>query len=106
MLAIDENKGGKPKGKIYVLHNSADKALIGSGIKNGIDRIGRYGPYAHKNWWGRVREVKDRVHSEIRGYVEGVDYARKLSYLERQVTHTHNYEFHPKATEFYVSKKV
>jgi len=68
-----ETFNGKPKGKIYVVSNAGDKALLVSSTANWMSRIGKVGPHTKMNWMGRLYTDPQVTHPTIRPYLEGMD---------------------------------
>ena len=80
------------KGKIYVLYNAFDGALIGSQIIKGFTtRLGARG----------ARENGDKIHPDLRNKVSSYNYrANHLGWFSPN----HNYQFDKPAMKFFNSK--
>ena len=76
-----------PKGKIHVLYNPTDLALLISGIST--DRLGRTG----------AKEGDGNLHPALVGKVSSYNYRKNhMSFCEQC---THNYHFAPPALAYY-----
>jgi hypothetical protein len=103
MLSTNDN--GKPKGKVYVLHNGRDYALAASSnVKHGETRLGQVGAYQfYKSFWSGWTEKKDLIHEDIRGYVDSIDCYPKLPWGGGV---SHSYQFDKFAIDIYEEKKI
>lgn len=92
----------KPKGKIYVLTNGADYALLGSGLRNFVSRIGAVGNAQRRNWRGAWRTDESLIDDEIpKGCIENKSCNPLLPLLRKAA---HGYHFDDFAVKFYQEK--
>jgi hypothetical protein len=101
MLASGSN--GKPKGKVYVLVNGADYALLGSGWNptTFVSRLGAIGAHYRRNWFGFWTEDKKVTHPDIVDCIENVWCNSKLYLTEKT---SHSYQFLEQIVPIYQEK--
>jgi len=84
---LQKGNDGKPKGKIYVVYNPWDMALITSTGLNAEKRLGTYG------------EDEDKIRDEFKGYIKGYNIYPDLGHIEDMKKHS--YQFEVPAIKFY-----
>jgi len=87
----------KPKGKIYVVHRSTDKALLASSIVNNEKRLGSVG---YKS------QGEDTILEEYKDYLENYDIRPDLGWTGDDTLNYHSYQFEKTAIKFYFSKDL
>jgi len=94
---------GKPKGKVYVLVNGADYALIGSGWvpTEFVSRLGAIGAHYKRSWGLFWTEDKQVTHPDIVDCIENVGCNRKLYWSEKAA---HSYQFFKQIVPIYQEK--
>jgi len=92
------------KGKVYVLVNGADHALVPSGFDptKWKSRLGAVGAHYYK-WWGMWYEDKTKSHPDVRDCVENKMCNPLLGFFDKAA---HSYQFRDFAVAFYQEKHV
>jgi len=88
------------KGKVHVLTNGADYALLGSSYnpRNWITRLGLVGSAREKKWWGGWRDNESLTDDEIKGCIVNKDCNSKLPIFRKGA---HSYHFDPFAVAYF-----
>ena len=87
-------------GKVHILWNGADYALVASSwnpMGNLLTRIGLVGNNMERTWWGGMREA-DLTDDEIKGCIKNFACGPKLPYSQRTA---HSYQFNDFAVKYY-----
>jgi len=94
----------EPNGKVYVLVNGADYALVASGLdpSKWVSRLGAVGAHYFK-WWGMWFEDKTKSHPQIRDCIENKMCNPLLQWNEKL---SHGYEFKDFSVKFYQDKHL
>jgi len=102
MLARTTNN--ELKGKVYVLVNGADHALVPSGYdpNKWEYRLGAVGAHYHKRW-GKWYEDKTKSHPDVRDCVENKMCYPLLKWNDKMA---HSYQFKDFAVKFYQDNHV
>jgi hypothetical protein len=87
----------KPKGKIYVVHQPLDKALLGSATTNNEQRLGSY---------GYMKDGADKIRDEFKGYLENYNIRKDLPWYGDDPLYGHSYQFEKVAIQYYFSKDL
>lgn len=94
---LQTGSDGKPKGKIYVVHNPRDKALLGSAIVNNEKRLGTVG---YKS------QGEDKVRDEFKDYLAEYNIYSDLPWIADDMTFLHSYHFEAVTIGYYYSKDI
>jgi len=88
------------KGKVHVMTNGADYALLGSSYnpRNWVTRLGLVGNAREKSWWGGWQDNESLTDDEIKGCVINKDCNSELSLKKKGY---HGYHFNPFAIDYY-----
>lgn len=101
---LGKDSEGNPKGKIYIVHNRHDLALVGSSwFMNWESRIGSVGGGAFKKilFW---RKNKVKIRTELREYIENKDFSSEHQKDDKLLKHS--YQFEEFAVKFYSQKAI
>ena len=87
------------KGKVHILWNGADYALVGSSWNptNWVTKMGLVGNNMERTWWGGMRKG-DLTDEEIQGCVVNFECGPNLSWWDRP---SHGYYFNDFAVKYY-----
>lgn len=88
------------RGKVHVLTNGADYALLGSSYnpRNWVTRLGLVGNARVKKWWGGWRDDDSLTDDEIKGCVVNKDCNSELPIFLKV---SHAYQFKSFAVQYY-----
>jgi len=91
---LQTGNDGKPKGKIYVVYNPWDMALIGSTATNAEKRLGTYGA-----------DDEDKIRDEFKDYIKGYNIYPDLGHIVDKYK-LHSYQFEVPAIKFYYGNSL
>mmetsp|Transcript_15140 Transcript_15140/g.17920 ORF Transcript_15140/g.17920 Transcript_15140/m.17920 type:complete len:394 (+) Transcript_15140:75-1256(+) len=92
---LQKGNDGKPKGKIYVVYNPWDRALIASTGINAEKRLGTY-----------CEDDEDKIRDEFKDYIKGYNIHPDLPRNITDKRYLHSYQFEVPAIKYYYENSL